>query len=319
MRLAWRDITAAAVAMLVGACTSTGGPQAPAALPQGALPGDAHVATCSALQQLHAEWAPVETLEAGDITVPEVEGVGPLRGVILPAHPRSPRPAGGVASVPVLEPDFEWDVVVMVGTVELQVDELADRLVASGDDVEDAGYTRVNGQTIERAVTIGNGDTATVLTLRDCGDQRWMTTRDAINPATTGECADAGRVAACKEALRLAEELALATSGGNTPIRPRLDERGDVVVRLGFQADLRGEAFPHLLHSQMTSGGWERTDPPPCEGGIDVGALCHDPDGEKELRQPAGLSYVRGGDHGPWTATWRLTEKPRPLRLVLHQ
>ena len=286
--------------------------------------GDEHVETCAALQRIHAESPPVETLEAGDITIPDVEGVGPLRAVVVPADPGSPRmvtePAE-VATPPILEPGFEHDVVVMVGAVEPGVDELADRLVASGEDVTNTGTTQVNGRTLYRTVAVKEAGEITTLDLRDCRDDgRWMAARAAIDPATTGACAASGNVAACREAVELAEELSTAVTwaASSTTIRPDVDDKGRVVVRQRFElSELSSRNLARLLHMRVTNDDWTRVNAPPCQAPVGLTDFCDTPEGNKDLRDDDGLQYRHDGDHGPWTARWQLTDSSKGLRLTL--
>lgn len=288
--------------------------------------GDEQVETCAALQRIHAEAPPVETLEAGDITVPDVEGVGPLRAVVVPADPDSPRmvtEAAEATTAPIMEPGFEHDVVVMVGSVEPGVDELADRLVASGRNVTNTGTTQVNGRTLYRTVAVKEAGEITTLDLRDCGDDgRWMATRAAIDPATTGRCAASDNVAACREVVALAEELSTAVSwASSTTVRPDVDDQGRVVVRQRFElSELSSRNLARMLHMRVTNDHWTRVDAPPCEAPVGLTDFCDTPEGNADLRDDDGLQYRRKGDHGPWTATWQLTaDSSKALRLTLRQ
>ena len=306
-----------AMAVLLTACSA-----APPGIVAPAVSMDLdHAATCESLARVYDESPPVDRLEAGNVTPPDVDGAGPLRALIVAADPTSPRPAEGIAEAPFLEPDYERDVVVMVGSVDLAIDDLAERLVAADPDAGHAGYTQVNGQTLERTVTIKDGKDSTDLTLFACDEARWMVTRAAIDPATTGECAKAGRVAACREALVLVGDLSTAVPlAGKSLVRPEVDRRGLVIVDVRFELmDGTRHGLASLFHHSVTAQGWQRVDPPPCPGGLDLEDLCDVPEDEKELRHPDGLRYIRDGTSQRWTATWRLARGGASMSLNLRQ
>lgn len=317
MRASHGTLTVMAVVLLLtGACDGKRPPQ-PAA--PGVPVGNNESESCAATRRVHAKSRPADTVRPGKIEVPEVAGVAPLRGVVVRAQPRA-RPAGGIAATPFLEPHFDRDVVVMVGSVEPSIDDLADGLVAQHK-VMNTGTAQIDGQTVERTLTIKEGKEHATLTLIDCGEERWMITRAAIDPATTGECAKAKRVAACRRAMAIVDDLSSAVSAdGRSLIRPELDERGRVVVDVRYALiDGARSSLPVLLHSSMTDRGWRRIDAPPCPGPVDLGDLCHIPEDDKSLRQGGGISYKRGGESGRWKSTWRLTRNGSALTLRLLQ
>lgn len=310
-----------ALLLLAAGCRSGGPPEAVA--PDTLLLGGEHRATCEAMRRLHTQGAPLETLDAGDITVPEFDGVGPLRGVVVPAKPGfRPAPPPDVDIVQILQPHGSDDAVVMVGAVEPPIDDLAERIEASADEVVGSGFTEANGRILSRTLEVQKAGRTTGVTLRDCDGERWFIVRKHIDPATTGECAAADRRSACSVAVALAEELSEAVfMASSTPVRPKLDRRGRVVVKVRFEVDVAGRDVAALLDLALEDKGWMRTDPPPCPDGIPppgVDPFCDMPD-NGDLRNPDGLRYRRNAKHGPWTATWRLTDGAKPLRLVLRQ
>lgn len=320
MRVTRRGVAVLAMLLLAAGCRSGGPPEA--AVPDALLLGGEHRAACEAMARLHAQGPPVETLDAGDITVPQFEGVGPLRGVVISAKPGfRPAPPPDADVVYVLEPDGEYDAVVMVGAVEPPVDELAERIEASADEVVNSGVMEANGRTLSHTLEVQKDGSTTGVTLRDCGSERWFIVRKHIDPASTGECAAAGRRSACGVAVALAEELTDAVAfSSSTPVRPQLDSRGRVVVKVRLEVDAARRHVTELLDLALQDKGWTRTDPPLCPDGIPPPGAdpCHTPD-NSDLRDANGLRYRRDAKHGPWTAAWRLTNHAKPLRLVLRQ
>lgn len=158
-----------------------------------------HRADCDALVIGHGQGAEVAALgDVGPVAVPEFDGVTSLRAVVVRADPDQPR----VRPVDPLSPestrflpDRHYDRVVFVGTVEPGVDELADGLEHIGQGKISGGLLlTVNGRTVQRAVGFEHAGKSFYVTLYDCRDQgRWLVSGGRIDPASTGECAAAGR------------------------------------------------------------------------------------------------------------------------------